>query len=71
MALSRARAAAQTVQRNEIGAGANDAASDCRRVMNRGDLDTDRLLVFNLLFQCVDQLTQVFNGIDIVVRRGA
>ena len=66
----RARAAAEAVQRNDVRAAARNAAGDRRDVVHGGDLDDDRLFVRRRLFQGEDELTQIFDGIDIVVRRG-
>ena len=65
-----ARAAAVAVDGDDVRTAARDAAGDRRRVVYRRDLDDDRLFVLGRLFEGVDQLFEVFNGIDIVMGSG-
>ena len=65
-----ARAAAEAVDGDDVRAAAGDAAGDGRNVMYGRHLDDDRLLVFGGLLERIDELPQVLDGIDVVVRGG-
>src|SRR5699024_2669129 len=66
----RARASAEAVDGDDVRPAPRDAARDRRRVVHRRDLDDDRLLVFRRLFEGIDELLQVLDGIDVVMGRG-
>ena len=65
-----ARATAEAVQRDDIRAAARNAAGDRRDVVHGGNLDDDGLFVRRRLFQGEDELAQVLDGVNIVVRCG-
>ena len=64
-----ARRAAETVDVDDVRARAGDAAGDCGDVVHGGYLDRDRLGVFDRLLEREDELPQVLDGVDVVVRR--
>ena len=63
-----ARAAAEPVNRNDVRTAAGNAAGNGSNVMDSGNLDDDRFSVFGSLFERKDELTKIFNRINIVVR---
>ena len=67
----RARAPAESVDRNDVRAAPRNAARDRRNVVHRRDFDDDGLLIPRRLFERIDELAQILDGINVVVRRGA
>ena len=65
----RTGAAAKAVDGNDIRAGARHAAGDGCNIMDRRHLHNDGLLAVGRFLERIDQLPQVFNRIDVVVRR--
>ena len=65
-----ARAAAVAVDGDDVRAAAGDAAGNGGDVVDGGYLDDDGLFVLGGLLQGVDQLAQILDGVDVVVRRG-
>ena len=63
-------AAAEPVNGNDVCSAAGDPAGDGSDVVYSGYLDDDGFLVICRFFQGIDQLPQIFDGINIVVRRG-
>ncbi len=66
----RTGAAPEAVEVDVVGTGAHDAARDGGDVVHGGDLDADRLVAGRLL-ERVDELAQVLDRVDVVVRRRA
>ena len=62
-------AAAETVDGDDVGAASGDAAGDRRDIVNGCDFYDDRFFVLCSFLQGKYQLPQVFDGIDIVMRR--
>ncbi len=62
-----AGAAAEAVDRDDVRAAARNAARNGRHIVNRRDFDDNRLFVLRRLLERIDQLTQVFNRIDVVM----
>ena len=65
-----ARAAAETVDGDDIRAGARNAGRNRRDVMHRRNLNDDRLGVPRRFLERENQLAQILDGVDIMVRRG-
>ena len=65
-----ARAAAEPVDGDDVRPAPRDAAGDRRAVVHRRDLHDDGLFVTRRLFQRIDELAEVFDRIDVVMRRG-
>ena len=65
----RARAAAEAVQHDDVGAGPGHAGGDGGHVVHGGHLHGHGLGVAGGLLQREDELAQVLDGVDIVVRR--
>src|SRR5660397_24978 len=63
----RTRAASEPVQIDDIGARTDHTGGDGSHIMDCGDLYGDRLVPGGLL-DCVYQLAEILNGVDVVVR---
>ena len=66
---SGARPAAETVNGDDVCAGPGDSGSNGSDMVDRGNLDRYRLLVVGRLLEGVDELAQVLDGVDVVMRR--
>jgi hypothetical protein len=65
------RSGAQTVDGDDVCAAAGNAAGNGGNVVYGGYFDKNRLAVSGGLFQGINQLSQVFDGVDVMVgRRG-
>ena len=64
-----AGAAAVAVDTDDVCTRAGHAGSDCCYIIYGCNLDHNRLLIFGSLLQRVNQLTQVLDGVDIMMRR--
>ena len=67
----RARAAPEAVDGNDVRARARNARGDGRHIVYGGYFHNDGLFIMGGFLQAVDELAQVLDGIDVVVRRGA
>ena len=67
---SSACAAAETVDGNDVGAASCDSACDCCDIMYCGNFNDNRFFVFRSFFQGENKLTQILDGIDIVMGAG-
>ena len=65
-----AGASAKAVDNNRVRACARRSRRNRRRIVNRRNLDENRLRVVGRLFNRVNQLAQVFNRVNIVMGRG-
>ena len=65
------RAAAEAVDDDHVGARAGHATRDGGHVVNGGHFHRDGLGGARRFLQAENELTQVFDGIDVMVRRGA
>ena len=67
---SRSRASAEAVDCDDVGAAAGDTRGNGGNVVHRRNLDDYGLFIFGGLFQRENKLTEVLNGINVVVRGG-
>ena len=65
-----ARAAAEAVDGDDVRAGTRNAGRNRRDVMHRRNLDNDRLCVPRRFLERENQLAQILDGVNIMVRRG-
>ena len=67
---SGAGASAEAVDSDNVRAAACNSAGDGCDIMDSRHFYDNRFFVFRSLFQRTDQLPQIFNRIDIMMRRG-
>ena len=65
-----ARAAAEAVDGDDVRAAAGNAACNGGDVVHRRDLYDDGLFILRCLFERVNELAQILDGINVVMRRG-
>ena len=64
---SRTGAAPESINRDDICAAAGNTAGNGCNIVNGGHLDNHRLFIFGCFLQGENQLTQVLNGVNIMV----
>ena len=67
---SSSRTASESIDGDDIRAASGDTACNSGDIVNGRNLNNDRLFIFGRFFEGVNQLPQILDGVNVVMRSG-